>query len=70
MANSGFEGGVEDGPIHVTDNVSLPEHATDYVVIPNLERSPVASVCGPRLAHRRQAADFAKQIIEVAAHAE
>jgi hypothetical protein len=38
--------------------------------IPDLERAIPASISSPRLAHRRQAVEFAKQIIKVAAHAE
>ncbi len=65
MAISTFEGIVENGQIRLRDDVSLPEHARVYVVIPDFEAVPQAHVYSPRLAHPQQAADFAKQIVEV-----
>jgi hypothetical protein len=50
--------------------VTLPEHTKVYVVIPDVEIAAQAHVYSPRLAHPEQAADFAKQIIEVSADAE
>ena len=65
-----FEGIVENGQIRLCDNVTLPEHTKVYVVIPDVETAPQAHVYSPRLAHPEQAADFAKQIIEVSADVE
>ena len=65
MAISTFEGTVENGQIRLRDDVSLPEHAKVYVVIPDFEAAPQAHVYSPRLAHPQQAADFVKQIVEV-----
>ncbi len=65
-----FEGIVENGQIRLRDQVTLPEHAKVYVVIPDVEITLQAHVYSPRLAHPEQAVDFAKQAIEVSADAE
>ena len=65
MAISTFEGIVENGQIRIPDGIALPEHAKVFVVIPDFEPAPQAHVYSPRLAHRDQAADFAKQIVQV-----
>jgi hypothetical protein len=65
-----LEGIVENGQIRLRDPVTLPEHTKVYVVIPEVETVPPAHVYSPRLAHPEQAADFAKQIIEVSVDAE
>jgi hypothetical protein len=65
MAILTFEGVVENGQIRLRDNVTLPERSKVYVVIPDEGTAPQAHVYSPRLAHPEQAADFAKQIIEV-----
>jgi hypothetical protein len=70
MAILTVEGIVENGRIRLRDNVTLPEHTKVYVVIPDVTTAPQAHVYSPRLVHPEQAADFAKQIIEVSADAE
>jgi hypothetical protein len=65
-----LEGIVENGQIRLRDQVTLPEHTKVYVVIPNVETVPQAHVYSPRLVHPEQAADFAKQVIEVSADSE
>lgn len=70
MALATFEGYVENGQIRLRDDVTLPEHTRVYVVIPELETVPQARIASPRLAHPEQAADFAKQVVAVAADAE
>ena len=70
MAVLTFEGIVENGQIRLRDKVTLPEHTKVYVVIPDVQISPQVHIYSPRLAHPEQAADFAKQIIEVSADAE
>jgi hypothetical protein len=70
MAILTIEGNVENGQIRLRENVTLPEHTKVYVVIPDVETAPQAHVYSPRLVHPEQAADFAKQIIEVSADAE
>ncbi len=70
MAISTFEGIVENGQIRLRDNVTLPENTKVYVVIPDFEAVPQAHVYSPRLVHPEQAADFAKQTVEVSADAD
>ena len=65
-----LEGIVENGQIRLRDQVTLPEHTKVYVVIPDVETVPQVHVYSPRLVHPEQAADFAKQVIEVSADAE
>jgi hypothetical protein len=65
-----LEGIAENGQIRLRDHVTLPEHTKVYVVIPNVETVPQAHVYSPCLVHPEQAADFAKQVIEVSADAE
>jgi hypothetical protein len=65
-----LEGIVENGQIRLRDHVTLPERTKVYVVIPEVETVPQAHVYSPRLEHPEQAADFAKQVIEVSADAE
>jgi hypothetical protein len=70
MAILTIEGIVENGQIRLRDNVTLPERTKVYVVIPDVETALQAYIYSPRLVHPEQAADFAKQIIEVSADAE
>jgi len=65
-----LEGIVENGQIRLRDPVTLPEHTKVYVVIPEVETVPQVHVYSPRLVRPEQAADFAKQVIEVSADAE
>ena len=66
MAISTFEGVVKDGQIRLRDNVTLPENAEVYVVIPDFESVPRAYVHSPHLVHPEQDADFVKQVVPVA----
>jgi hypothetical protein len=66
MSISTFEGVVENGVIRLPADVTLPEKARVYVVVPGLESAPRARIRTPRLAHPEQAADFAKEVIQVA----
>ena len=63
MGISTFEGIVQNGVIRLRENVTLPENAKVYVVIPDLEPAPRAHVYSPRLVHPEQAADFAKEVV-------
>ncbi len=65
MAVSTIEGIVENGCIRLRDNVMLPDNTKVYVVVPDIETPPQARVCSPHLAHREQAADFVKHVVEV-----
>ena len=70
VAIRAFEGIIENGQIRLRDAVNLPDHTRVYVIIPEHDMAPLARIISPRLVHREQAADFAKEIIEVAADAE
>ena len=69
MAIVTFEGIVENDQIRLRDQVTLPEHAKVYVVIPDVEAAPQAHVYSPHLVHPAQATDVAKEIVEVSADA-
>lgn len=58
-----YEATVENGVIKLLDNVSLPEKAKVFVVVPELY-TPPAKIHSPRLLHREQAKDFVKQVSE------
>lgn len=59
-----YEAIVEQGQIRLPVNVSLPERAKIYVVVPDTETKQVFSFASPRLVHPEQAADFVKEVIE------
>jgi hypothetical protein len=70
MSISTYEGIIENGQIRLREDVTLPENAKVYVVIPDLEAEPTkARVFSPRLVHPEQAGDFVKQVIEEPADA-
>ena len=66
MTIATFEGVVKNGQNWLRGNVTLPEDSEVYVVIPDFEAVPRAHVPSPRLVHPAQAANFAKQVIQVA----
>ncbi len=66
MAVSTFEGVVENGQIRLPESITLPDRTRVYVVIPDFETTRQAHVHSPRLVHPEQAADFAKEVFEVA----
>ena len=59
-----FQGIVENGQIRLADDVRLPENATVYVIIPDLDVPPVSYLGSPRLVHPEQSADFNKEVVE------
>ena len=61
-----FQGVVENGRIQLSADVRLPEKATVYVVVPDLEEPHGRYQASPRLAHPEQAADFVKIVVEEA----
>ena len=65
MATLTVEGFIENGQIRLRDTVTLPEHTKVYVVIPDVDPAPIDSTYSPRLRHREQARDFAKQVISI-----
>jgi hypothetical protein len=64
MTVTTFQGIVEDGQVRLPAHVRLPEKATVYVVIPNVEVPPVSYLGSPRLVHPEQTADFKKEVVE------
>jgi hypothetical protein len=66
MAILTVEGVVENGQIRLRGDVTLPEHAKVYVVIPDMATALQVHVYSPHLAHPEQAIDFVKQIVEAA----
>jgi len=64
MSISTFEGIVVNGAIRLQGNVTLPEKARVYVIIPDSEAAPRARVYSRRLVHPEQAGDFTKKIVE------
>lgn len=70
MAMLTVEGVFENGRIRLRDKVALPEHTKVYVVIPEIEPTPLAYTYSPRLVHPEQAHDFVKQVIGVPPDAE
>ncbi|MCB0201512.1 MAG: hypothetical protein KDI03_15720 [Anaerolineae bacterium] len=59
-----FTGIVENGQIRLDSSVRLPDKATVYVVVPQIETSLTGRVFSPRLVHPEDALDFAKELTE------
>ncbi len=66
MAVKTFEGVVKKGLIRLPADLRLPDNTKVYVVVPDAEAAQKAHVLNPRLAHPEQAADFKKEVVEVA----
>jgi hypothetical protein len=63
-----YEGFVENGCVHVSAGVELPEKAKVYIIVPETYEIGVprtAHVPSPRLAHPEQAKDFVKEVFEI-----
>jgi hypothetical protein len=62
-----YEGVVEKGKIRLKAGVKLPENATVYVIVVdlNLDEKKTIKMLTPRLANRKQAADFKMTVTEV-----
>lgn len=58
-----IEGVVRNGQIHLSEDVKLPEAATVYVIVPNLEKR-TAKIASPRLADKSDAKRFVKVVEE------
>ncbi len=65
MGVATFEGIVEQGRIWLHGSITLPERTKVYLVVPDFEAQKQVHVRSPRLLHPEQAADFAKEIVEV-----
>ena len=59
-----IQGIVKNGQIQLTEEVNLPELATVYVVVPNLEKR-TARIMSPRLVDKERLKDFEREIIEI-----
>ena len=64
-----YEGIVENGQIRLKDEVSLPENARVYVLVPGGAENPVARIATPRLVDPRDAVRFEMEIVEEPADA-
>jgi hypothetical protein len=64
MAITTYEGVVEKGTIRLKSNVRLPENMRVYVIVPESQarQEKPPRVLTPRLAHRRQVADFKMKV--------
>ncbi len=56
-----IEGIVKNGQIQLTEDVQLPESATVYVIIPNMEKR-TARIMSPRLVNKEDAKFFEKTV--------
>ena len=59
-----IQGTVKNGQIHLSEDIKLPEAATVYVVVPNLEKR-TARIMSPRLVDKERLKDFQREIIEI-----
>ena len=69
MRVAAYEGFVKNGCVRVPDDVSLPEKAKVYVIVPGVyesESQHVLHVRSPRLAHPEQAKDFTMEVTDIA----
>ena len=66
MKGATYEGIVQNGKIRLPDGIHLPELTKVYVVVPEAESKLIGHLRSPRLAHREQAIDFKKEIIDEA----
>jgi len=70
MLVTAIEGVVEKCKIRLREWLSLPENTRVYVIVADLHAGPLAQIHSPWLAHPEQAADFRKQIVEMAIDAQ
>ncbi len=59
-----IQGIVKNGQIHLSEDIKLPEAATVYVLVPNLEKR-TARIMSPRLVDKERLKDFEREIIEI-----
>ena len=64
-----FEATVENGQIRLRDNITLPDKAKVYVVVPEMIQEQPARIWSPRLAHPGEAKDFSKVVLEAEGNA-
>ncbi len=58
-----IEGFVENGQIRLTEEITLIDNTTVYVLIPDSEKPYRPRIMSPRLADPRQAVDFKQKVI-------
>jgi hypothetical protein len=63
MKTTTYEAVVENGQVYLPEDAYIPENTKVYVVVPSGEITSVR-LASPRLAHREQAAAFAKEVEE------
>lgn len=59
-----LEGRVENGQIHLRDDIALPEN-TKVLVVVSGEEVPSAHIGTPRLLHPEQMTDFKKTLTKI-----
>jgi hypothetical protein len=59
-----YEGVVENGHVTLPPEADIPEKTRVYVLVPDPDSRRTYKIMSPRLAHREQAKDFQKLIIE------
>ncbi len=64
MAIRTFEAVVENGTIRLLGNVHLPEKAIVYVIAPDVESNPSASIASPHLVHPEDIQNFQMEVVE------
>ena len=64
MKTTTYEAVVENGQVHLPEDAYIPENTKVYVVVPSGEITTSVRLASPRLAHREQAAAFAKEVEE------
>jgi len=66
MLINAIEGIVQNGQIHLREQISLAENTKVYVIVADVvPKSPsVVHIRSPRLAQPEHAADFRKQVLE------
>ena len=64
MKTTTYEAIVENGQVQLPKDAYIPEKTKVYVVVPSGEIATSVRLASPRLAHREQAAAFAKEVEE------
>ena len=59
-----YEAVVERGEVKLPESVTLPEHATVYIVIPGVEALPPSRIQSPRLLRPEHESDFVMETLE------
>lgn len=67
MTVATYKGTVENGQITFSEKIILPEHATVYVLVPDVEPTPQPTkrIRSPHLVDPKQSREFQKELVEV-----